>query len=112
MFVAGALLTIISILLVYSANHNSPDPRLQDDWVKQIVWFVLAAVVFFATTAIPLRMHEIFAPIYYGIALLMLLGLILFGASMFGAQRWYSLGAFSIQPAEIGKVALDRKSVV
>ncbi|MCX6831452.1 MAG: rod shape-determining protein RodA [candidate division Zixibacteria bacterium] len=105
MFVAGALLTIISILLVYSANHNSPDPRLQDDWGKQIIWFVLAAIVFFATTAMPLRMHEVFAPIYYGIAIILLLGLILFGASMFGAQRWYSLGAFSIQPAEIGKVA-------
>ncbi len=105
MFVAGALLTIISIMLVYSANHDSPDPRLSDDWVKQIIWFGLAAIAFFVTTAIPLRIHEIFAPVYYGVAVIMLLGLILFGASMFGAQRWYSLGAFSIQPAEIGKVA-------
>jgi rod shape determining protein RodA len=105
MFAAGALLTVISILLVFSANHDSPDARLRDDWVKQIIWFVLAAGIFFATTATPLRIHEVFAPIYYAVAILMLLGLILFGSSMFGAQRWYSLGAFSVQPAEIGKVA-------
>ena len=61
--------------------------------------------MFFVTTAIPLRFHEVFAPVYYGVAVLLLLGLILFGASMFGAQRWYSLGFFSIQPAEVGKVA-------
>lgn len=105
MFIAGALLTIFSIMLVYSANHDSPDPRLQDDWSKQIVWFVMAAIAFFITVSIPLRVHEVFAYVYYAISVIMLLGLIVFGASMFGAQRWYSLGFFSIKPAELAKVA-------
>jgi rod shape determining protein RodA len=105
MFVAGALLTIISIFLIYSANHMSSDPRLQDDWLKQILWFVLGATAFFVTVSIPLRFHEVFAYVYYGITLVLLLGLIVFGASKFGAQRWYGLGFFSFQPAEVAKAA-------
>lgn len=105
LFVAACLLTIISIVLVYSANHVATDPRLQDDWVKQIVWFLLGIVVFVATLKAPMRFHEAFAYVYYAVACVLLLGLILFGASKFGAQRWYHLGFFSFQPSEVAKVA-------
>ncbi len=104
-FIAAALLTIISVFLVYSANHDSPDPRLRDDWAKQIVWFVIGMGVFIAMMRIPMRIHEIFAYVYYAVGCALLLGLIAFGASKFGAQRWYSLGFFSLQPSELAKVA-------
>lgn len=104
-FVAAALLSIFSIFLVYSANHDSPDARLRDDWAKQIVWVIMGFLVFIAMLRIPMRIHEIFAHIYYAIACALLIGLIAFGASKFGAQRWYSLGFFSLQPSELAKIA-------
>lgn len=104
-FIAAALLTIISIFLVYSANHNALDPRLRDDWVKQIIWFVIGMGVFIAMMRVPMRIHEIFAYVYYAVGCALLLGLIAFGASKFGAQRWYNLGFFSLQPSELAKVA-------
>ncbi len=102
---AALLLTVISVVLVYSANHVASDPRLADDWIKQVIWLFLGIVIFVAAMKIPLRFHEAFAYVYYAVACVLLLGLIVAGASMFGATRWYHLGFFSFQPSEVAKVA-------
>ncbi len=104
-FIAAGLLSLISIFLIYSANHLSPDPRLQDDFIKQTIWLFGGIGIFFAVALVPMRVHEVFAYVYYIGACALLLGLIFFGSSKFGGQRWYSLGFFSVQPSELAKIA-------
>lgn len=42
----------------------------------------------------------------YGIALLLLVGVELFGATRMGAQRWLDIGPLSLQPSELMKVGI------
>lgn len=42
----------------------------------------------------------------YGIGILLLIGLFIFGQSFNGAQSWYSLGPISFQPVDIMKIML------
>ena len=42
----------------------------------------------------------------YGAALLLLVGVELFGATRMGAQRWLDIGPLSLQPSELMKVAI------
>lgn len=105
LFIAATLLSVISILLVYSASHASPDPRLHSYYLRQGLWMMLGMIACFAAATIPLRLHEVLAYVYYAAAAVLLLGLIALGTSKFGAQRWYSLGFFNFQPSELAKIA-------
>lgn len=42
----------------------------------------------------------------YGVALLLLVGVELFGATRMGAQRWLDIGPLSLQPSELMKVGI------
>lgn len=105
LFIAAALLTICSVILIYSASHASPDPRLHDYYLRQLLWFVFGIAVCATVALIPMRLHEVLAYFYYSLAILLLIGLIAVGSTRLGAQRWYSLGFFNFQPSELAKVA-------
>jgi rod shape determining protein RodA len=105
LFVAATLLSVVSILLVYSASHASPDPRLHTYYLRQGLWMIFGMMACFGAATIPLRLHEVLAYVYYAVATLLLIGLIALGSSKFGAQRWYSLGFFNLQPSELAKIA-------
>jgi rod shape determining protein RodA len=47
---------------------------------------------------------EHFSYIFYGLSILSLIGLFIFGQTISGATSWYSIGGFSLQPAEFTKI--------
>jgi rod shape determining protein RodA len=102
--VVGTILTLISVALIYSASHASPEVASANYHLRQLLWFAVGLIVCAAAVAVPLRLHEVLAYVYYAAACLLLIGLIGFGSLRLGAQRWYSLGFFNFQPSEIAKV--------
>ena len=42
----------------------------------------------------------------YGVSVALLLGVLLFGRSISGSQRWITIASFSFQPSELIKIAL------
>jgi rod shape determining protein RodA len=101
---SAVCLTAIGFLLIYAAQHNSPDPDLRHLWVRQIMWWGVALCGFFMAMKIPLRFHEVFAYVYLGLLGLVLTGLLFLGRDVGG--RWISLGPAFIQPSEFGKLAV------
>lgn len=73
--------------------------------LAQLKWLGLAFILFFAIMAFPVYIYEIFAPIAYGIGLLLLLGLFAFGTEINGAKAWYRFGPLSLQPVELVKIS-------
>jgi rod shape determining protein RodA len=47
---------------------------------------------------------EHFSYIFYGLSILSLIGLFIFGQTISGATSWYSISGFSLQPAEFTKI--------
>jgi rod shape determining protein RodA len=104
LIVAATLLTVISIALIYSATHASPETGLHSYHLRQLVWFGVSLLTFGLAVAVPLRLHEVLAYVYYGVIIILLVALIVIGSQRLGAQRWFSLGFFNFQPSELAKV--------
>ncbi len=106
-FVPALLLSVIGIIGIYSTGFNTEIAFYKGMYVKQIYWLIMGLILFFTMMVIPLRFHEIFAYIYYLIAIIMLAGVLWFGtAGGAKAMRWFSIGVFNLQPAEFAKIAL------
>src|SRR5512136_1912310 len=88
LFACALLLSLIGVLLIYSAKHAST-PNEKGLFIKQLFWLslsLLAAAIIFMT---PLRLHEILSYLYYLSAVLLLLAVFFIGATRLGATRWF-----------------------
>lgn len=75
---------------------------------RQIIWIGISLCTFFFLSTIDfkfLRKTQVVFGLYLAIIFVLLL-LFLVGATVKGAQGWFSFGAFSIQPSEFAKLAL------
>ncbi|MBD3298817.1 MAG: rod shape-determining protein RodA [candidate division Zixibacteria bacterium] len=104
LILSAVLLTVIGIVLIYSAQHNAPNPADRAYWSRQLLWFGVALVGFLVAVKIPLRFHEVFAYVYLAIIAAVLIGLAVLGQTVGG--RWVSLGPAYLQPSELAKLAV------
>jgi len=103
---AALLLSVIGILLIYSAQHHSDEPAARDYYLKQLAWLVLALVAFSATILVPIRFYDFFAYLFYILMIILLVAVLLTGSRQMGAARWFSLGPINFQPSEFAKLAV------
>lgn len=79
-----------------------------DFFTKQLWWLVIATVAFVGSALYdprPLRQRKVLVGLYLGI--LIILGLLFALGSVFGgAQSWFDLGWFALQPADPAKIIL------
>jgi rod shape determining protein RodA len=106
LIVAALLLSVIGILLIFSAQHHSDDPAMKNYYVKQAVWLVIALLAFVVTISIPLRLYDFSAYLFYLALLGLLVGVLVVGSRQMGAARWFSLGPVNFQPSEFAKLAV------
>ena len=103
----GMLATLTAIVLfglatLYSAAGGSVSPWASNQGLR----FVLLSGLMFALSRIPVaRWMDIAYPLY-GITLVLLLIVELFGKIGMGAQRWIDLGFIRLQPSEFMKIAV------
>jgi len=94
------VLTLLGIIMIYSATYNWDQDIAGRIYEKQIVWSLIAIIGLILTLAIPLKFYYAFAYIIYGIFILFLL-LVL----EFGDRRWFNFGPINVQPSELAKIA-------
>ncbi|MGH1335618.1 MAG: rod shape-determining protein RodA [Aureispira sp.] len=95
MIFAAGYLDEASFTSLYDLNKN---------YGKQLLWITLATGIVGIIQLIEARFYETFAPVFYGITMLLLVG-VLFTTAIKGATSWYNIGGFRFQPSEFGKVA-------
>lgn len=99
----GALLiSILGIVSMYEFNAaNQFAPR-------QMLWVALGVLLFFLAHLVDWRFlrRTVTVVSIFAAAVALLLLLFLVGATFQGAQSWFNLGAFAIQPADPAKLAL------
>ncbi len=105
-FCAICALLSISVLTLYSLSPASADSGRTPFFIKQAYWILIGWTAFLMMAWIDYHVIVRFAYLFYVITLLLLVLVLLTGRVVQGAQRWISLGLFSIQPSEIAKVSL------
>lgn len=77
---------------------------LDKNYGKQLLWITVSVGIIGIIQLIETRFYETFAPVFYGITMILLVG-VLFTTAIKGATSWYNIGGFRFQPSEFGKVA-------
>lgn len=96
-----ALLVLMGWLNIYSSSLSS----LEGTYEKQFIFILLTIPLIFIIVAVDSKFYEKYASIIFGISLLTLAGLFLFGKTIAGQRCWYAIGSFTIQPSEFAKAA-------
>ena len=102
--ICAFLLSLIGVAFIYSATHHSTEIAHQLYYQRQLIWLGLGLVLALIVYFLPLKMHEAMAYVYYWIAIVMLVVVLVISRS--GAARWIQFGGIGIQPVEFAKVAL------
>jgi len=96
-----SLLVIMGWLNIYSSSLSS----MEDTFEKQLIFIVLTIPLIFIVLSVDGKFYEKYATIIYGISLLSLAGLFVFGKTIAGQRCWYGFGSFTLQPSEFAKAA-------
>ncbi len=97
-----ALLAFIGVLALYSAGGGSFQPWAGKHLARFIAFFALMLFVAMIDT----RRWLHYAPVLYGVCMILLVAVELIGTVGMGAQRWIDLGFFQLQPSELMKICL------
>lgn len=95
------LLAIGGLALLYSASGG--------DWhllFRQSGRLVIGIALLFTLAAVPPRYFRLASISFYGLALVLLAAVLVFGTRGNGAERWLNLDLFKFQPAELMKIAM------
>ncbi|TPG39416.1 rod shape-determining protein RodA [Flavobacterium pectinovorum] len=99
-FIYIALVTL-GWLNIYSSSLLSTEGTYQ----KQLIFIGCTIPLIFVVLFVDGKFYEKYASIIFGVALLSLAGLFLFGKTIAGQRCWYAIGSFTLQPSEFAKAA-------
>ncbi|OXG09516.1 rod shape determining protein RodA [Flavobacterium araucananum] len=94
-------LVILGWLNIYSSSLLSTEGTYQ----KQLIFIGCTIPLIFIVLFVDGKFYEKYASIIFGVSLLSLAGLFLFGKTIAGQRCWYAIGSFTIQPSEFAKAA-------
>ena len=94
------LLIVIGFVALFSATQNAG----YDEFKKQIMWVLVSIPVMIVVILIDYEIFIKISPVLYGASLIFLIG-VLFTEPINGASSWFSIGKFTVQPAEFAKIA-------
>ena len=101
------LLVSFGILNIYSSIHTD---TIQPFWDishvagKQFWIFIGCCILLPLVLFIKSNLFEHLSYVFYGISILSLIGLFIFGQTISGATSWYNIGGIGLQPSEFAKL--------
>ena len=99
LFIGLILISIISLLILYSAGSQDMDVIM-----RQISRISLAFVLMTVLAHIDPYQFKRFAILLFGLGVFLLIAVLIMGQIGKGAQRWLELGFFRFQPSEMIKI--------
>lgn len=88
---------------VYNENHSSIFDATQR-YGKQMIMIGVTFLVAILIMIMDARFFPALAWVFYGLFLLLLIAVLVFGTTIKGAQSWFQIGGFALQPAEFAKL--------
>lgn len=107
LFVILILLIFIGWINIYAATFN-PDSasmfNLSNRAGRQFLWIIIGILLFLGFLIIDSKFYAFIAYPLYGLSLLILVAVFLFGKEVNGARSWVDIGFLQVQPAEFTKI--------
>ena len=72
---------------------------------KQLLFIIVSIPLIFVVLTLDAKIYEKYAFIFYGLGIVLLAGLFVFGKTIKGQTNWYGFGSFGFQPSEFAKIA-------
>ena len=95
-------------LSIHSAVYNEEAAslfNLSQEYGKQLLFIGGSFIIILGILLSNYRLWTNFAPFWYILTLILLIGVLFVGKKIGGARSWYALGSFSLQPSEVAKFA-------
>ncbi len=96
-------LMVVGPCFIYSATMSQP--AMHEIYWRQLIWYALGAGAAVAVCYFEYGTLARWSAVFYWSAIILLVGILIFGTLHNGAKRWIDLKMFSLQPSEFGKVA-------
>ena len=99
-------LCAIGFLNIFSVKF---DPDKSDafnftaEYGKQLIFIITSLVLGLSILLFDAKFFSVFAPIIYGVTIILLLAVLVVGKSVGGNQAWIPIGSFRLQPSEFAK---------
>lgn len=106
LFAAMVVLAIGSVCFIFSASYRGPGQPMPLFYRQQIIWFVSGLALYIVVMAVDYQRICRWATLWYVLAILALVLVLVIGVKVYGARRWLGWGRFGIQPAEVAKLAV------
>lgn len=99
------ILMSAGLMAIYSATASIAGAEImQNNFTKQIIWFLLGAMIASAIIISPTKWFYNASYLLYGGSIVLLV-LVLFIGGGKGAHRWFIMGSVHFQPSEVAKIA-------
>ncbi len=102
---AVVLLSVFGLMEIYSVALGQGNNDLLN-FYKQILFISIGLVLLFIFSFIDYRFLKSLRFYLYGLGVLVLGAVLVFGSSIRGTRGWFYIGGFGIQPVEIIKIIL------
>ena len=102
------VLVIMGWMTIYSASLPLEETSIFDItqiYGRQMLFIGLTIPLILVILFADAKIFERFSFIFYGIGIILLLGLFVFGVTKKGQTNWYQFGGFGFQPSEFVKTA-------
>jgi len=98
----------LGCLMIFSATRGRDPSDFNTGFVaRQLLFMAVGCGAMAVTALVDYRRYRELAPLAYGGVLLLLLMVVTgLGSERKGAQAWFALGPFQLQPSELAKVAV------
>ncbi|HWG73559.1 MAG TPA: FtsW/RodA/SpoVE family cell cycle protein [Acidimicrobiales bacterium] len=100
--VFGAVLLYYSTRVQLQAQGLSPTFYAK----KQAIYLVIGVVVMMAVAAVDYRRYRDWAPVLFILTVLSLVAVFVLGRSSNGAEAWFQIGSYQLEPSEFAKPTL------
>ncbi|MGD0710308.1 MAG: rod shape-determining protein RodA [Bacteroidales bacterium] len=101
-------LVLIGWLNIYASLHNDEHKSVFDFsqfYGKQMIWIGCAIILILIVLSIDIKFFPSFSYYIYGLVILLLVAVLIFGNATQGHKSWFLIGGFKLQPSEFAKFA-------
>lgn len=103
------LLALIGWVSIYATEYDSATTQeivsLSKSSGKQLLWIGISLLMGLFVYVTDYKLFDSFAYLIYLVILFLLVAVLFFGKEVSGAQSWFQIGSFRLQPSEFAKYA-------